>query len=86
MRKPASGIKTSTEVTYDEFDNPIVTVRLEMDFSVSDYFPNTQQFERILENFIPFYCDALLIYSYVYYEEQDLIASLLRLDCQIHHK
>lgn len=69
-----SGIKTSTEVTYDEFDNPIVTVRLEMDFSVSDYFPNTQQFERILENFIPFYCDALLIYSYVYYEEQDLIA------------
>ena len=63
-----SGIKTSTEVTYDEHDNPLVTVRLEMDFSVSDYFPNAKQFERILDKFIPFYCDAVLIYSYVYYE------------------
>ena len=63
-----SGIKTSTEVTYDEHDNPLVTVRLEMDFSVSDYFPNAKQFERILSKFIPFYCDALLVYSYVYYE------------------
>lgn len=63
-----SGIKTSTEVTYDEYDNPLVTVRLEMDFSVSDYFPNAKQFERILDKFIPFYCDAVLIYSYVYYE------------------
>ena len=63
-----SGIKTSTEVTYDEHDNPLITVRLEMDFSVSDYFPNAKQFERILSKFIPFYCDALLVYSYVYYE------------------
>ena len=61
-----SGIKTSTKVTYDDFDNPVVTVRLEMDFNLSDYFPDTKQFERILENFIPFYCDALIIYSYVY--------------------
>lgn len=67
-----SGIKTSTEVTYDEHGNPLVTVRLEMDFSMSDYFPDTQQFNRILENFIPFYCDALMLYSYVYYEEQNL--------------
>lgn len=62
-----SGIKTSTEVTYDDYDNPIVTVRLEMDFSMTDYFPNTEQFKRILENFIPFYCDPYMIYSYVYY-------------------
>lgn len=62
-----SGIKTSTEITYDDFDNPIVTVRLEMDFSMTDYFPNTEQFKRILENFIPFYCDPYMIYSYVYY-------------------
>lgn len=67
-----SGIKTSMEVTYDDFDNPLVWVRLEMDFSVNEYFPDTEQFNRILQHFIPFYCDALLIYSYVYYEYGDL--------------
>ena len=67
-----SGIKTTTEITYDEFGNPTVTVRLEMDFSASEYFPNTEQFNRILENFIPFYCDALLVYSYVYTEEGNI--------------
>lgn len=61
-----SGIKTSTEVSYDEYDNPLVTVRLEMDFSVLNYFPDAKQFERILESFIPFYCDALLVYAYFY--------------------
>lgn len=70
-----SGIKTDTKVTYDDYGNPLVTVTLEMDFSVSDYFPDTQQFERILENFIPFYCDALIIYQYVYEEFGDLQAT-----------
>lgn len=67
-----SGIKTSTEVEYDDHDNPVVTVRLQMDYSVSEYFPDTKQFERILENFIPFYCDPYMIYSYVYHDIQDL--------------
>lgn len=67
-----TGIKTETEVSYDEFENPLVTVKLEMDFAVTDYFPDSEQFERILESFIPFYCDALLVYSYVYYENADL--------------
>lgn len=67
-----SGIKTSTEVTYDEQDNPLVTVRLEMDFSVTNYFPDAKQFSRILEKFIPFYCDALLVYSFVYYESTNV--------------
>lgn len=68
-----SGIRTDTSVTYDSDGNPYITVRLEMDFALSDYFPDTQQFNRILENFIPFYCGAVMLYSYMYYEEVSLI-------------
>lgn len=67
-----SGVRTDTSVTYDSDGNPYIAVRLEMDFALSDYFPDTQQFNRILENFIPFYCDAAMLYSYMYYEEKSL--------------
>lgn len=62
-----SGIKTSVEVEYED-GAPIVTVRLEMDTALSDFFPDSNQFQRILTNFLPYYCDLLLIYSYVFYE------------------
>lgn len=63
-----SGIKTTTEVVYDEEDNPLIEIRLEMDFNIGDYFPETEQFNKIIKNFLPFYCDAVLIYSYMFYE------------------
>ena len=44
-------------------ETPIITVRLEMDFSLSDYFPSSEQFRRILENFVPFYCGLALVYA-----------------------
>ena len=82
-----SGIKVSTEVTYqddntaifgegvfgkaifnnkDSYLHPVVKVRLEMDYNYSDYFPNAEQFKRILENFVPVYVQAVLTYSYFY--------------------
>lgn len=67
-----SGIKTSTNVWYDEFNDPIIDVKLEMDYSLGDYFPDVKQFTRLLKNFIPFYCDMSLIYSYLFYETQVL--------------
>lgn len=72
MTSAMSGIKTSTTVTYDEYDNPFVTVKLEMDYNIGDYFPDTEQFERLIKNFLPFYVDFLILYSYVFEEETDL--------------
>lgn len=44
-----------------------VNVRLEMDYDVSEhYFPDTRQFERLLKNFLPFYLDCFIIYSYLF--------------------
>lgn len=63
-----TGIKTSSFVEYDEAENPTVGVRLEMDYNIGDYFPEAGQFSRLLKNFIPFYCNLNLIYSYLFYE------------------
>lgn len=53
----------------DEYSYPILTVKLDMDFALSDYFPDTGQFKRILKNFVPFYVFLILVYSYVYSDE-----------------
>lgn len=65
-----TGIRTSTEIVYDEEGNPVIDVRLEMDNNMDDYFPNTEQLNRVIRDFIPFYCDSLLIYAYIFNEEQ----------------
>lgn len=68
-----SGIKTMTSVTYDEKGNPIVYVRLDMDYSLSeDYNPNLEQINRILKNFVPSFCDSYIIKTYVFYDENSL--------------
>lgn len=69
-----SGIKTSTEIAYDSNDNPIIDVILEMDYNIGDYFPDVEQFKRLLKSFMPFYCDMLLVYSYLFYESTVLTA------------
>ena len=68
-----SGIKTSTDVYYDENNNPIIDVKLEMDYNMGDYFPEAEQFTRLLNNFVPFYCDINMVYSYLFYESQILV-------------
>lgn len=67
-----SGIKTITTVDYDENGNPTVKVKLEMDVALGDFVPDVEQLNRILEKFIPFYCDLLTIYSYLFYETGNL--------------
>lgn len=71
-----SGIKTTTNVTYDSSDNPIIDVKLEMDYNIGDYFPDVEQFKRLLSNFTPFYSDVNLIYSYMFYEDKVLNGKL----------
>lgn len=67
-----SGIKVSTNVTYDEDENPIVEVRFEMDYLFGNYFPNVEQLSKLLKNFLPFYCDVNLVYSYGFYDDTKL--------------
>lgn len=67
-----SGTKTTTEVSYDNENNPTITVILEMDYNIGDYFPEAEQFNRLLRSFVPFYCDLNLLYSYVFFEVQTL--------------
>lgn len=61
-----SGIRTITEVTYDDNDDPFMNVILEMDYNVGDYIPDAGRFKRLLENVIPFYVDYELIYRYLF--------------------
>lgn len=69
-----SGIKTSTQVTYDDNGNPLVDVRLEMDYNIGNYVPNVEQFNRLLKNFVPSYSDVNMLFSYLFFEEQVLNA------------
>lgn len=65
-----SGVKVSSEITYDEKGDPYIKVFLEMDYNIGDYFPDAEQFIRLLEIFLPFYVDKTLVYSYLFYESQ----------------
>lgn len=65
-----SGIDARTDIEYRADGSIHVTIRLEMDFELSDYFPDTKQFHRIAKSFLPFYTDNSILYSYVYYENQ----------------
>lgn len=69
-----SGILSHVTVEYDENGVPKVMLNLEMDFALSDRYPTDKQFKRILKNFIPFYALLVLVYTYVYTEEQRISA------------
>lgn len=70
-----SGVKSSIELTYDSKYNPYVNVKFEMDYNIGGYFPDNEQFNKLLKHFIPFYCDTTMVYSYLFYETQKLSAS-----------
>ena len=68
-----SGVKSVPEITYDEDGNPYVSVRLEMDYNIdSSYFPDNEQLRKLLVNFVPFYCDLGIYYTYLFYENRAL--------------
>ena len=70
-----SGVKSSIELTYDSKYNPYINVKFEMDYNIGGYFPDNEQFNKLLKHFIPFYCDTTMVYSYLFYETQKLSAS-----------
>lgn len=67
-----TGIKTRTDITNFPNGDTDLTIRLEMDYAMSDYFPNAKQFLRIIDKFLPFYLGRYIIYVYVFYEKQEV--------------
>lgn len=67
-----SGIKPLPEIKYDEKENPLVEVKLEMDYNIGNYFPEIDQLKKLLRNFIPFYCDLEIYYTYMFYDSTAL--------------
>lgn len=67
-----SGVRTETNVVYDDKGNPIVDVHFEMDYSLGDYFPDSDQFKKLLVNFLPFNSDVNFIYMYTFIDHINL--------------
>ena len=79
-----TGVQTDTEVKFDSQENPLINVKFEMDYNLNGYFPESNQFMRLLENFVPFYCDLGLVYSYLFYENQILVGKDEEVFANIH--
>lgn len=63
-----SGIKTKVETSSE--DN--VSIKLEMDYSLGNNFPEASQLLKLIREFTPFYLTLALLYQYVYTESADL--------------
>lgn len=61
-----SGIQTSIEFEYDEKDDLSLNIVLEMDYSVGDYVPDVERFNRLIDNVVPFYVDHDVIFRYYF--------------------
>ncbi len=66
MSNVVSGVKCELDTSNIEEH---LIVRLVMDMNNSSRFPNLQQMERIVKEFIPFYLTTLIMYSYLFIEE-----------------
>lgn len=68
-----TGLQTETTIETDNEDNSVdVEVALNLTSVALKYFPNYDQFIRILKNFIPFYCTLYVVYNYYYTEGDDI--------------
>ena len=69
-----SGIRCTVD-TSNFSDNNRVNVVVDMDSNNTDNFPSVEQMWRILREFVPFYCNVSLVFSYKY---QDTISVLFK--------
>lgn len=66
-----SGVKTIVSLDENYATNRRVNVMLMMDYGMqySKKFPTKDQLERIITEFLPFYCNVTIIYSFLFIEE-----------------
>lgn len=66
-----SGVKSTIEVESEFEQNHSIDVRLEMDYEAegsNDGLPDREQLLRIIKEFVPFFCDVVIFYVYMFYE------------------
>lgn len=69
-----SGVKSTVEVDTDFDINHGVNVRLEMDYEAEGIkgLPDKNQLLRIIEEYVPFFCNVVVIYTYLFMESSSL--------------
>lgn len=65
-----TGVKTTVEIDPDFDENYGININLEMDYGsdTSNELPDRDQMLRIINEFMPFFCNVLVVYSYLFYE------------------
>ena len=64
-----SGVKSYIELDEEFSNNHIINVNLEMDYGGRfNDMPDQDQLLRIIKEFVPFYCDVLVRYLYIFEE------------------
>lgn len=58
-----SGVSCKVDLSYFQ-DNNQVNVLIDMDNSKENDFPSVEQLRRIVNEFVPFYCNVSLVFSY----------------------
>lgn len=66
-----SGIVCNVDVSHFSENNQ-VNVMVDMDNNVRGDFPSVEQLLRIMDEFIPFYCNASLVFSYTFKESFEI--------------
>ena len=64
-----SGVKSSVSLDEEFSENHTINVNLEMNYgdNIVD-IPDQDQLFRIIKEFVPFYCDVLIVYVYIFEE------------------
>ena len=65
-----SGVKSTIEYDEEFSENRAINVRLEMDYEAEGNkgLPDTDQLLRIIQEYVPFFCDVLIVYVYLFSE------------------
>ena len=64
-----AGVKSTVELNEEFSENHTINVNLEMDYvDHQNDMPDQDQLLRIIGEFVPFYCDVLIVYIYIFEE------------------
>ena len=64
-----AGVKSTVELNEEFSENHTINVNLEMDYGDhQNDMPDQDQLLRIIGEFVPFYCDVLIVYIYIFEE------------------
>ena len=64
-----AGVKSTVELNEEFSENHTINVNIEMDYvDRQNDMPDQDQLLRIIGEFVPFYCDVLIVYIYIFEE------------------